>query len=193
MSQICPTPGTASLLPPLCPHCCGTVLGRRTQEGVRGKLHIFPSAERSFGGQGEGRGGKWDIQKGGRGGQGAGTLLLPNRRLAAEAKPELLIATRAPRGHRASRCHVPTSLWGQPCPGQGAQCLRPHPAQSHSMSHRLDQSSRSPEPRARLWHGKGGCAAGRQAGRRGGDRILTLLFSPAKIIPVAYKKKGQRQ
>lgn len=29
-------------------------------------------------------------------------------------------------------------------------------------------------------------------GRQGGDRILTLLFSPAKIIPVAYKKKDER-
>lgn len=73
----------------------------------------------------------------------------------------------------------------------GASVLTQHRATAQGR--RLDPSSRSPEPQTRLRHGKGGCAGDHQAGRREGDRILTLLFSPAKIIPVAYKKKGQRQ
>lgn len=163
------------------------MLGRQTQEGLRGKLHMF-SAERDFGGLGESKWEKWDIQKGGRRVQSTGTLPLHHRCPTTEAKPKLFIVIRALQGHRASWCSVPTSLWGQPCPGQGTRCLCPHPTESH-----LNPSSRSAEPQARLQHGKGGCAGDCQDGRRGGDRILTLLFSPAKIIPVAYKKKGQTQ
>lgn len=63
------------------------------------------------------------------------------------------------------------------------------PSTVMAQGHRslLDPSSRSSEP----WARQRGMCWGPPAGKRGVGRILTLLFSPAKIIPVAYKEMGR--
>lgn len=179
MAQIRPQPCTDPLMPPLCPHHCGTALGR-----MRGELML--SAQEGFGGMR----GRWNLghTEGGRGRE-QGPSLCP---------------TDVPTQRQSLSCSLPL---GHPkgTEHHGAMSPPAHgdsPAQDRTLGdtvftqyrvmaqgHRQDPSSRSSEP----WTRQGGmCWEPPGWEERSGQDTYSAVL-PSQNNSSCLQRKGQRQ